>query len=96
MGRFYLEKISRYSVWKMEPRTWLWKWFNVIRDTSNDKIGVYKMRKTSDWFVSENFRSTETKFLDKTNKISFKYNGKKYYGYKGDTLASALLSNEST
>ena len=43
--------------------------------------------------MSENFRSLETKFLDKTNKISFKYNGKKYYGYKGDTLASALLAN---
>ena len=43
--------------------------------------------------MSENFRSSETKFLDKTNRISFKYNGKKYFGYKGDTLASALLSN---
>ena len=43
--------------------------------------------------MSENFRSTETKFLDKTNRISFKYNGKKYYGFKGDTLDSALLSN---
>ncbi len=43
--------------------------------------------------MSENFRSSETKFLDKTNRISFIYNGKKYYGYKGDTLASALLSN---
>ena len=41
--------------------------------------------------MSENFRSSETKFLDKTNRISFIYNGKKYYGYKGDTLASALL-----
>ena len=43
--------------------------------------------------MSENFRSLETKFLDKTKRISFKYNGKKYYGYQGDTLASALLSN---
>ena len=43
--------------------------------------------------MSESFRSSETKFLDKTNKISFKFNGKTFYGYKGDTLASALLSN---
>ena len=43
--------------------------------------------------MSESFRSSETKFLDKTNRISFKFNGKTLYGYKGDTLASALLSN---
>ena len=43
--------------------------------------------------MAENFRSSETIFLDKTNRISFKFNGKNYYGYKGDTLASALLSN---
>jgi len=43
--------------------------------------------------MSESFRSSESKFLDKTNRISFKFNGKTLYGYKGDTLASALLSN---
>ena len=26
-------------------------------------------------------------------KLSFTFNGKKYFGYKGDTLASALIAN---
>ena len=30
----------------------------------------------------------------KNKKLSFKFNGKTYYGFKGDTLASALLSND--
>ena len=28
-----------------------------------------------------------------TNKIFFRFDGKKYFGYEGDTLASALLKN---
>ena len=32
--------------------------------------------------------------LIETNKVvKFFFNGKKYYGFKGDTLASALLAN---
>ena len=38
-------------------------------------------------------RLQNNKNLDQTKKISFFFDGKKYYGYEGDTLASALLSN---
>ncbi|MDC2990848.1 sarcosine oxidase subunit alpha family protein [Candidatus Pelagibacter sp.] len=40
-----------------------------------------------------NLRVKSSKFIDETYKISFKFNNKIYYGYKGDTLASALLAN---
>ena len=39
------------------------------------------------------FRTQEGGKIDREEKISFIFNGKKYYGYKGDTLASALLAN---
>ena len=41
----------------------------------------------------KNFRVGKTKFVDETNRISFIFDGKKYFGYKGDTLASALIAN---
>ena len=40
-----------------------------------------------------NLRTNSSKFVDETNRISFKFDGKKYFGFKGDTLASALLAN---
>tara|TARA_B100000989_G_scaffold291589_1_gene266246 strand:+ start:5784 stop:8795 length:3012 start_codon:yes stop_codon:yes gene_type:complete len=43
--------------------------------------------------MSSDLRINKNKFVDHTNRISFKFNGKKLYGFKGDTLASALLSN---
>ena len=43
--------------------------------------------------MTENLRVKSSKFIDETYKISFKFNNKTYYGYKGDTLASALLAN---
>ena len=43
--------------------------------------------------MSKNLRLRTSKFVDETSRISFKFNGKKYYGFKGDTLASALLVN---
>jgi sarcosine oxidase subunit alpha len=42
----------------------------------------------------KNLRVKTSKFIDETKKIEFKFNGKTYYGFKGDTLASALLSND--
>jgi sarcosine oxidase subunit alpha len=44
--------------------------------------------------MSKNLRVKTSKFIDKTSKISFKFNGKIYYGFKGDTLASALIAND--
>jgi len=38
-------------------------------------------------------RLTNNKNIDINQKISFYFDGKKYFGYKGDTLASALLAN---
>ena len=36
---------------------------------------------------------TDNKFIQFHQKIGFKFDGIKYYGYKGDTIASALLRN---
>ena len=41
----------------------------------------------------DKLRIKSSEFIDETNRISFKFNEKKYYGFKGDTLASALLAN---
>ncbi len=43
--------------------------------------------------MSKNLRINNKQFVDETRKLSFVFNGKKLHGYKGDTLASALLSN---
>ncbi len=43
--------------------------------------------------MTKNLRVKTSKFIDETYRISFKFNGKLYYGFKGDTLASALLAN---
>ena len=40
-----------------------------------------------------NYRIHKTEYIDETKRISFKYDGKIYFGYEGDTLASALLAN---
>ena len=44
--------------------------------------------------MSKNLRITDNKFIDQTSRISFKFDGKTLYGFKGDTLASALLAND--
>jgi len=44
--------------------------------------------------MTKNLRVKSSKFVDETYRISFEFNGKKYYGFKGDTLASALLAND--
>jgi len=43
--------------------------------------------------MSENLRVKSSNFIDETTRVSFKFNAKTYHGYKGDTLASALLAN---
>jgi len=43
--------------------------------------------------MSTNLRIKPSEFIDETIRISFKFNGKTYHGFKGDTLASALLAN---
>ena len=43
--------------------------------------------------MSQEFRLNKLGYIDRDKKISFKFNGKKYFGYKGDTLASALIAN---
>jgi heterotetrameric sarcosine oxidase alpha subunit len=43
--------------------------------------------------VSQEFRITSGGLIDRSKEISFIFNGKEYTGYKGDTLASALLAN---
>ena len=43
--------------------------------------------------MSLNLRVKSSNFIDETTRVSFKFNGKTYYGFTGDTLASALLAN---
>ncbi len=43
--------------------------------------------------MTKNLRVKSSEFIDEASRISFKFDGKTYYGFKGDTLASALLAN---
>ena len=43
--------------------------------------------------MTQEYRLEKIGHINRDKKISFKFNGKKYFGYKGDTLASALLAN---
>tara|TARA_Y100000590_G_scaffold311271_1_gene351679 strand:+ start:1537 stop:4533 length:2997 start_codon:yes stop_codon:yes gene_type:complete len=43
--------------------------------------------------MSQKYRLEKAGYINREKLISFKFNGKKYFGYKGDTLASALLAN---
>ena len=42
--------------------------------------------------MSQIYRLNKGGYIDRDKEISFKFNGKKYFGYKGDTLASALIA----
>ena len=44
--------------------------------------------------MTKNLRVKTGKIIDETYRVSFKFNGKTYYGFQGDTLASALLAND--
>ena len=43
--------------------------------------------------MTQKFRLPNLGLLNRNKIISFYFNGKKYFGYEGDTLASALLAN---
>jgi sarcosine oxidase subunit alpha len=43
--------------------------------------------------MPQNFRLNNVGLINRDKKFSFKFNSKKYYGYEGDTLASALIAN---
>ncbi len=43
--------------------------------------------------MSQSHRTTEGGRIDRSQRLMFNFNGKRYWGYKGDTLASALLAN---
>ena len=43
--------------------------------------------------MSQDFRLDNVGMVNRDKKISFKFNGKKYLGYEGDTIASALIAN---
>jgi sarcosine oxidase subunit alpha len=43
--------------------------------------------------MTNKFRLSSGGEINRTERVSFKFNGKTYFGYKGDTLASALLAN---
>ena len=43
--------------------------------------------------MTQAFRIENGGLINREKKLSFKFNGKTYFGYEGDTLASALLAN---
>ena len=43
--------------------------------------------------MSQDFRLDKIGLINRDKKILFKFNGKSYFGYEGDTLASALIAN---
>ncbi len=43
--------------------------------------------------MSQNFRLKDAGLINRNKLIEFRFNGKKYSGFEGDTLASALLAN---
>ena len=43
--------------------------------------------------MSQSHRTPDLGNVDRTQVINFRYDGKSYQGYRGDTLASALLAN---
>ena len=43
--------------------------------------------------MTQTFRIETVGLVNRDKKLSFKFNGKTYSGYEGDTLASALLAN---
>jgi len=43
--------------------------------------------------MTQLFRLANEGLLNRNKEIEFNFNGKKYTGYEGDTLASALLAN---
>ena len=43
--------------------------------------------------MAQGFRLDNIGLINREKKLSFKFNGKTYYGFEGDTLASALLAN---
>ena len=43
--------------------------------------------------MSQKYRLDNIGYINRDKKISFTFNGKEYFGYEGDTLASALLAN---
>ena len=43
--------------------------------------------------MTQAFRIGNGGLVNRDKKLSFKFNGKTYFGYEGDTLASALLAN---
>ena len=43
--------------------------------------------------MTQAFRIENGGLINREKKISFKFNNKSYFGYEGDTLASALIAN---
>ena len=43
--------------------------------------------------MEQKFRLRKGGYINRNKKILFKFNGKKLFGFEGDTLASALLAN---
>ncbi len=43
--------------------------------------------------MSQSFRNAEGGLIDRSRELAFTYDGDRYLGYPGDTLASALLAN---
>ena len=52
-----------------------------------------QLKQMKNFNMKQDYRLNDIGLINRDKKISFKFNGKKYFGYEGDTLASALLAN---
>ena len=43
--------------------------------------------------MQQSYRLDKIGLINRDKKISFKFNGKNFFGYEGDTIASALIAN---
>jgi hypothetical protein len=48
------------------------------------------------FIMTQNFRLENVGLINRDKKLSFKFNGKTYYGYEGDTLSISINSKWSS
>jgi len=45
-----------------------------------------QLKQMKNFSMKQDYRLNDIGLIDRDKKISFKFNGKKYFGYEGDTL----------
>src|SRR6266446_5069193 len=55
--------------------------------------GVHRERWRRAYMASQRLADPAGRWIDRSHPLSFTFNGRQLYGFRGDTLASALLAN---